>query len=386
MVSASGPGVGDLDGHQHIIRAGLGVVHLGDPVPVAVERAGIQQLVLGLVPAPGGVDVDQVLVRERALRVVVAPPVPGVAGDRVQVPPVLLDVLAVVALRAGQPERPLLDDRVPPVPQRQPQAQPLLDVAEPGQPVLPPPVGPGPRLIMRQVIPRVAVRAVVLPDRAPLPLADIRPPPVPLPGLAQPVLQPPEPVHPLTFRAHHHSLTARQRAGRAPARPNPRPPPPGRTAAVPARTSRPARFRSWPARPSQILTHPRMIPGPRRRPRAPHRGTRHRPRARQHNQPPPRTRPHSTPSPTPRPTARQRDITPSLRKTDRRPDLTALHETQRMAATCRQASAWQEPEDAQPGSRQRPGKPATGPAGPRLARLRRLTELERNGHAISARP
>ena len=194
--------VGELDGHQQVVRAGLGVVHLGDPVPVAVERAGVQQLVLGLVAVPVGVGVDQVLIRERALRVVVAPPVPGVAGDGVQVPPVLLDVLAVVALRAGQPESPLLQDRVAPVPQRQGQAQPLLDVAEPGQPVLAPPVGPGPGLVVRQVIPGVAVGAVVLPYRAPLPLADVRSPPVPLPGLQQPVLELSEFGYPVTLGAH----------------------------------------------------------------------------------------------------------------------------------------------------------------------------------------
>ena len=197
------PGVGDLDRHQQVIRAGLGVVHLGDPVPVAVERAGIQQLILRLVAAPPGVGVDQVLIRERALRVVVAPPVPRMAGHRVQVPPVLLDILAVIALRAGQPERPLLQDRVPPVPQRQRKAQPLLDIAEPGQAVLTPPVRPGPRLVVRQVIPRVAVGTVILPHRAPLPLADIRPPPVPLRArLPQPVLQPPEPSHPIPFSTH----------------------------------------------------------------------------------------------------------------------------------------------------------------------------------------
>ena len=201
-----GPCVGELDGHQQVIRAGLGVVHLGDPVPVIIERAGVQQLVLRLITVTAGVGVDQVLVRVRALRVVVAPPVPGVAGDGVQVPPVLLDVLAVVALRAGQPERPLLQDRVAPVPQGQGQAQPLLDVTEPGQPVLSPPVGLRPGMVVRQVIPRVAVGAVVLPHRAPLPLADVRPPPVPLPGLQQPVLQPPEPGDPITFRAHHNSL------------------------------------------------------------------------------------------------------------------------------------------------------------------------------------
>jgi hypothetical protein len=44
----------------------------------------------------------------------------------------VLGVLAVVALLAGQPEDALFQDRVAPVPQGQPQAQPLLDVAEPG--------------------------------------------------------------------------------------------------------------------------------------------------------------------------------------------------------------------------------------------------------------
>ena len=223
-------GVGDLDGHQQVIRAGLGVVHLGDPVPVVVERAGVEQLVLGLVPAPAGVDIDQVLVGERALRVVVAPPVPGVAGDGIQVPPVLLDVLAVVALRAGQPERALLQDRIPPVPQRQAQAQPLLDVTEPGQAVLAPPVGLGPGVVVRQVIPRVAVGAVVLPDRPPLPLAEIRSPPVPLAALAQPVLQPAEIIDPLTFRTHHHSLAVISAPSRAPL--------PGPNATAPGRTSR----------------------------------------------------------------------------------------------------------------------------------------------------
>jgi hypothetical protein len=44
---------------------------------------------------------------------------------------------AVVALRAGQPEQPLLEEGVAPVPQREPEAEPLLDVAEPGQRVRP---------------------------------------------------------------------------------------------------------------------------------------------------------------------------------------------------------------------------------------------------------
>ncbi len=56
--------------------------------------------------------VDELLVRERRLRVVVAPAQQRVARQPLEVPPVLLDVLAVVALRPGQPEHPLLQDRV----------------------------------------------------------------------------------------------------------------------------------------------------------------------------------------------------------------------------------------------------------------------------------
>ena len=52
------------------------------------------------------------------LRVVVAPAVPCVAGHGVEVPPVLLDFLAVSRLHARQAEGALLEDRIPPVPQR----------------------------------------------------------------------------------------------------------------------------------------------------------------------------------------------------------------------------------------------------------------------------
>ena len=201
-VSASGPGVGHRDRHQQVIGAGLGVVHLDDPVPVSRRRPRCRPARIRAGTGCASGSVDQVLVGERALRIVVAPPVPGVAGHRVEVPPVLLDVLAVVALRPGQPEGPLLQDRVAAVPQGQAQAQPLLDVAEPGQPVLAPPVGPGPGVVVRQVVPRLPVRAVVLADRAPLPLADVRSPPVPVARLAKPVLHPAEPGRAVTFGAH----------------------------------------------------------------------------------------------------------------------------------------------------------------------------------------
>src|SRR6476620_7659031 len=144
----------------------------------------------------------EVFIRECQLRVMVTPAIPGMAGNGVEVPPIFLDVLPVVSLCAGQPERALLQDGVAPVPQRQPQAQELVDVGEPGQAILAPPVVAGACVVMRQVAPGLTIWAVVLAHRAPLALAQVGPPQIPVAGLAQPVLEPPEPGHSFTFCTH----------------------------------------------------------------------------------------------------------------------------------------------------------------------------------------
>ena len=201
-----GPRVRDADRHQQVVRVGLRVVDLDDPVAVLVEDARVEQLVLRVeLPAPRVLG-HEVAVRERTLRVVVAPAIPRVARQRVEVPPVLLRILAVVALVAGQAEDALLEDRVAPVPERERETEPLLDVREAGEPVLAPAVGARAGMIVRQVLPRGAVRAVVLADRAPLPLAEIRAPVVPVAGLAQAVLEPAEALDAFAFHARHHSI------------------------------------------------------------------------------------------------------------------------------------------------------------------------------------
>src|SRR6185312_14707410 len=64
------------------------------------------------------------------------------------------------------------------------------------------PVRPRAGVIMRQVIPCVAVGAVVLADRSPLPLADVRTPPVPVACLQQSVFQLAEAGDPVRLRTH----------------------------------------------------------------------------------------------------------------------------------------------------------------------------------------
>src|ERR1700730_801999 len=92
---------------------------------------------------------------------------------------VFLDVLAVVPLAVGQADQALFEDRVLAVPQRHGKAQPLMVVAEARKAVFAPVIGAGPRLVVREIIPRIAVLAVVLADRAPLALTEIGAPLLP---------------------------------------------------------------------------------------------------------------------------------------------------------------------------------------------------------------
>ena len=167
------PGVLHRDPQHQVVRPGLGVGRPPPPSSRCVEDAGVQQLVLRVGLAPAAVLCHQVGVGEGLLGVVVAPAQPGVAGQGVQVPPVVLGVLPVVALAAGEPEHALLEDGVAPVPQGQGQAQALVEVADPGHAVLVPAVGAGAGVVVGEGVPGAAVRGVVLPHRAPGPLGEV---------------------------------------------------------------------------------------------------------------------------------------------------------------------------------------------------------------------
>ena len=168
--------VDHADPDQHLFRRRFGVLDEDVEVAVPVEDPGVEQLVLHLLAAAGAVHTDQVGVGEGILRVLVQHLQVGAGRGGVEVEVVLLHVLAVIALRVGQPEEPLLEDRVTPVPQREREAEPHPIVAEAGDAVLAPAVGPRAGVVVGKAVPGIAVRAVVLPDGAPLALAEIRSP------------------------------------------------------------------------------------------------------------------------------------------------------------------------------------------------------------------
>src|ERR1700694_5146248 len=169
-------GIADRDPYKDVLRVGLRVVGRDLPVPVAVEDASVEELVLRIAATSVGVLVDELCVGILALGIHVAPPHPGVSRRRVEVEPVLLDVLAVISLLAGETEESFLEDRVFAVPKRKREAEPLPVVADPRQAVLVPAIDPRASVFVGKEVPRIAVFAVVLTDGAPGSLAEVRAP------------------------------------------------------------------------------------------------------------------------------------------------------------------------------------------------------------------
>ena len=168
---------GDLD--QDILRGRLGVLDEHVKVAVLVEHAGIDQLILEVLPAPAPVGLDQVVVGVGRLRILVEVLHIRMGRRAVEVEVILLDILAMVGFAVGQPEQAFLEDRILAIPQGQREAQALVVIANAGQTILAPAIGARAGLIVGEVIPGVTTVAVVLAHRAPLALAQVRSPLLP---------------------------------------------------------------------------------------------------------------------------------------------------------------------------------------------------------------
>src|SRR4030095_15825247 len=92
---------------------------------------------------------------------------------------VLLDVLAVIPLVVGEPEQPLLEDRIMAVPQSEGEAELLPVVGDSRQPIFAPAIGARPGLVVAEIVTGIPGLAVVLAHGAPLSLAQIRAPLLP---------------------------------------------------------------------------------------------------------------------------------------------------------------------------------------------------------------
>jgi hypothetical protein len=165
---------------QEILGIGLRVFDVDVEVTAVVEDPGVVQLELGLVTAAAQAFLEQRLVRKAALRILVEHPHIGMRRRAVQVEVLLLHILAVIAFVAGEAEEPLFQDRIALVPQRDRQADALVPIAHAGETVFIPAIGARAGVIVGKVLPRGAVLAVVLSDRSPRALGQVRPPSLPV--------------------------------------------------------------------------------------------------------------------------------------------------------------------------------------------------------------
>ena len=88
--------------------------------------------------------------------------------------------LSVIALISGQPKKPLFDKGIFSVPKCPSHAKDLAMVANATDSFFTPAVGFAACIVMGYIFPSSTVGAVVLADRTPLPVGEVRPPLLPM--------------------------------------------------------------------------------------------------------------------------------------------------------------------------------------------------------------
>ena len=142
-----------MDRHpeQGVVGRGLGEFHEDVEIAICIEDAGVEQLEFRLISAATAILGAEPCVGELLLRILVQHLHVGMRRRGVEVVVQLLDVFAVVAFAVGQAEKPLFEDRVAAVPERQGQAKPALIVGPAGDSVFTPAVGTLVSMVERKI-------------------------------------------------------------------------------------------------------------------------------------------------------------------------------------------------------------------------------------------
>jgi len=98
----------------------------------------------------------------------------------IQIVITFFDVFSVISFRPGQPEKTFLKNRILAVPKREAKAEAALTVAETQQAIFTPSESTTASVLMREGVPAIAIRRIILADSAPLTFAEIWPPAFPL--------------------------------------------------------------------------------------------------------------------------------------------------------------------------------------------------------------
>jgi hypothetical protein len=118
----------------------------------------------------------------------------------VEVVVTLLDVLAVIAFWARQPEEPLLKNGIVAVPQREREREATLAIADAEEAVFTPAINAASCMVVREEVPAVTLLRIILAHRSPLPLGEVRTPALPVVRALRVVLKA------LKFGNHHATV------------------------------------------------------------------------------------------------------------------------------------------------------------------------------------
>ena len=161
------------------MRIRFGVLDLNVEGAVLRERIRVPNLKLTLHLRARAALGDQFFVGKTRLRIAIDHPHETVRWRAIDVPIKFLHVLAVISFRAAHAENPLLQERIAFIPKCERKTEPAFVIRNAADAVLVPAIRAGARVIVRKIIPGVAVGAVILAHRAPGALGQIRPPEMP---------------------------------------------------------------------------------------------------------------------------------------------------------------------------------------------------------------
>src|SRR5262249_9385184 len=158
----------------------LGIFDEHIEVAVGVEAAGIDELEFRICPIAAPILFDQLVVREGCLRVFVEVLHVGMCGCRIEVEIIFLDVFAMVSFVAGQTVEALLQNGIAPIPKRKGETHILVPIANAGQTIFVPTIGPRTGMVVWKMLPSGPIGAVVLAHSAPGPFTEIGAPAFPM--------------------------------------------------------------------------------------------------------------------------------------------------------------------------------------------------------------
>src|SRR5207245_4618591 len=134
--------------NQDIVRRTLRVLGKNIEVAVLFKNSRVHQLKLRCISSPASVLRDELAIRKLGLRIFVERFQVGSCRRGIQIEIFLLHILAMVAFRAGQTEKPLFENRITAIPESQRKANPALTISDAEQSVLAPAIRPTTGMVM----------------------------------------------------------------------------------------------------------------------------------------------------------------------------------------------------------------------------------------------